>query len=84
MGSEMCIRDSVRKTAKQQGITLTGILQPRDGCLVPKDVRAGVPRRTTSRAGKPMEAVHIDLSCPYEASMGGTVYLIMFVDSTSR
>ena len=47
-------------------------------------MRAGVPRRTTSRAGKPMETAHIDLAGPCEASMGGSVYLIMFVDSASR
>ena len=31
-----------------------------------------------------METVHIDLAGPYEASMGGSIYLIMFVDSASR
>ena len=31
-----------------------------------------------------METVHIDLSGPYEVSMGGSIYLIMFVDSASR
>ena len=35
-------------------------------------------------AGKPMGTVHIDLADPYEASMGGSVYLIMFVESASR
>ena len=74
----------LRETARQHGITLTGVLQPCGGCLEAKVVRAGVPRRTTSRAGKPMETVHIDLVDPYEASMGGSVYLIMFVDSASR
>ena len=47
-------------------------------------MRAGVPRRTTSRAGKPMETVHIDLAGPYEAFVRGSVYLIMFVDIASR
>ena len=36
------------------------------------------------RAGRPMETVHIDLAGPYEASMGGFLRLIMFVDSASR
>ena len=31
-----------------------------------------------------METVYIDLAGPYEAFMGGSVYLIMFVDSASR
>ena len=39
---------------------------------------------TTSPAGRPMETVHIDLVGLYEASMGWSFYLIMFVDSTSR
>lgn len=47
-------------------------------------MRAGVPRRTTSRARRWMETVHIDLVGPYELSYGGSVYLIMFVDSASR
>lgn len=45
---------------------------------------AGVPRRTTSRVETPMETVHIGLSGPCEASIGGPVYVTMFVDSTSR
>ena len=74
----------LRETAQQHGVTLTGVLPPCCGCLEAKEVRAGVPRRTTSRAGKPMETAHADLAGPYEASMGGSVYLIMFVDSASR
>ena len=31
-----------------------------------------------------METVHIDLSGPYEASLGGSVCMIMFLDSASR
>ena len=46
-------------------------------------MRARVPRRTTLRAGKPMETVHIDLAGPYETSVGGSVYLVMIVDSAS-
>ena len=30
------------------------------------------------------ETVHIDLADPYEASMGGSIYLIIIVDSTPR
>ena len=74
----------LRETAQQHGITLTGVLQPCGECLAAKGVRGGVPRRTTSRAGRPMETGHIDLAGPYEASMGGSLYLIMFVDNTSR
>ena len=61
----------LRETAEQQGVTLT--LQPCDGRLEVNGVRAGVPRGMASRAGKPMEAIRIDLSGPYKASMGGSV-----------
>ena len=54
------------------------------GCVEAKGVRAGVPRRTTSRAARPMETAHIDLAGPYEASTGGSIYLIMLVDRASR
>ena len=74
----------LRGTAKRQGVILTGILQLSDVCLEAKGVRAGVPRRTTSRAGKPMETVHIDLCGPNEASMGPSVSLTMLVDIASR
>ena len=74
----------LRKAAKPQDVTLTGTLQPCEGCLEAKGVRAGVLRRTTSRAERPMETVHIDLAGPYEASMGEWIYLIMFVYSASR
>ena len=74
----------LRGTARQHDITLTGVLQQCDGCLETKSVRSGVPRRTISRVGRPMETVHIDLAGSCEASMGGSHYLIIFIDSTSR
>ena len=74
----------LRETAQQHGVTLPGVLQPCSGCLEAIEVRTGVPRRTASRAEKPMETVHVDLAGPYDVSVGGSVHLIMFVDSTSR
>ena len=44
----------LRRTAQQHGITLTGVLQPCGGCLEVNGIRAGTPRRTTSRAERPM------------------------------
>ena len=61
----------LRETALQHVVTWTGLLQPFGGCLKAKGVEAGVPHRTTSRAGKPMETAHIDLAGPYEASVAG-------------
>ena len=74
----------LRATARQHGKFLTGVLQPCAGCVEAKGVRAGVLQRTTSHAARPMETMHIDLAGPYDASMGGSVYLIMFVDSALR
>jgi len=36
------------------------------------------------RAKGPMDLVHIDTSGPYPASLGGSRYVIMFVDNASR
>ena len=47
-------------------------------------MRAGGPRRTTSRATRRLETAHFDLAGLYEASMGGSHYPIMFVESASR
>lgn len=49
-----------------------------------KGVGAGGPRKTISRAGRPMETVHIDLTGPYEVPMGGCLHLIIYADSASR
>ena len=65
-------------------ITLTGVLQPCDGCLEAKGIRAGTRWRMTSRAERPMESAYTYLSGPYEAYLGESVYLIMFVDNASR
>ena len=74
----------LNKTDQQHGVSLTGVLQSCGGCLEANGGRAGVPQRTISRPGKPMETVRIDLPGPYEASVSGSVYLIMFVDSASK
>ena len=52
--------------------------------LEAKGVRAGVPWRTISRVGTPMETAHIDLAGHYGATLGGSVCLITFVDIASR
>ena len=74
----------LRETAEQQGVTLTGVLQPCGRYLEVTGVRTGVPRRTISRAARPLATVHIDLTGPCKPSMGGSVYLIMSVDSSLR
>ena len=49
-----------------------------------KGIRASTPHRTTSRAETPLELVHIDTAGPFPESLGGSRYVVMFVDSASR
>ena len=49
-----------------------------------KGIRAPTPHRTTSRAEAPLDLVHIDTAGPFPESLGGSRYVVMFVDSTSR
>ena len=42
------------------------------------------PHRTTSRAEAPLDLVHIDTAGPFPESLGGSRYVVMFVDSASR
>ena len=49
-----------------------------------KGIRASTPHRTTSRAEAPLDLVHIDTAGPFPESLGGSRYVVMFVDSASR
>ena len=49
-----------------------------------KSIRAPTPHRTTSQAGSPLDLVHIDTAGPFPESLGGSRYVVMFVDSASR
>ena len=49
-----------------------------------KGIRAPTPRRTTSLAAAPLDLVHIDTAGPFPESLGGSRYVVMFVDSASR
>ena len=49
-----------------------------------KGIRAPTPHHTTSRAAAPLDMVHVDTAGPFPESLGGSRYVIMFVDSTSR
>ena len=74
----------LRGKAIHHVLILTGELQRCRACLEAKGVRVGVPRRTTSRAGRSTETVQIDLSGLYEASIGWSDQLIIVVDSAWR
>ena len=53
-------------------------------CSVVTGTRAPTPHRTTSRAADPLDLVHIDTAGPFPESLGGSRYVVMFVDSASR
>ena len=49
-----------------------------------KGIRAPTPHSTTSRAAAPLDLVHIDTAGPFQESLGGSRYVVMFVDSASH
>ena len=49
-----------------------------------KEEPASTVHHTTALAKRPMEFVHIDTAGPFPASLGGSRYVVMFVDSASR
>ena len=53
-------------------------------CSMAKGIRAPTPHRTTSRAVAPLDMVHIDTTRPFPESLGGSRYVVMFVDSAFR
>ena len=71
-------------TARQHGFCLTGQLVPCSACSMAKGNRAPTAHYTTARAKRPMELIHIDTAGPFPASLGGSRYVVMFVDSASR
>ena len=48
-----------------------------------KSIRASTPYRTTSRAAAALNMVHNDTAGPFPESLGGSRYVVMFVDSAS-
>ena len=74
----------LKVTAKQHGIRLTGELVSFSACSRAKGHRAPTPHYATRRATQPLGVVHIDTAGPYPTSLGGSRYVVMFVDSASR
>ena len=54
------------------------------GLFSGKGYRAPTPHHATRRAKQPLGLVHIDTAEPYPTSLGGSRYVVMFVDSASR
>ena len=74
----------LKATAKQHGIRLTGELVSCSACSRAKGHRAPTPHHATRRATQPLGLVHIDTAGPYPTSLGGSRYVVMFVDSALR
>ena len=74
----------LKAIALQHGIQLVEDLAPCSGCSMAKRICASTPHHTTSRAAAPMDMVHIDIAGPFQESLGGSRYVVMFVDSASR
>ena len=74
----------LKATAKQHGIRLAGELVSSSACSRAKVYRAPTPHHATRRATQPLGLVHIDAAGPYRTSLGGSRYVVMFVDSASR
>ena len=79
------VHSSVSKvTTQQHGIQLVGEHVPCFRCSMAKGIRALTAHNTTSRAAAPMNIVHIDTAGPFQESLGGSRYVVIFVDSASR
>ena len=74
----------LKATARQHDIQLVGELAPCSGCSMAKGIRASTPHSTTSRAVALLDMVHIDTAGPFLESLGGSRYVVMFVNSASR
>ena len=74
----------LKATAQQHGTQLVGELAPCSEFSMAKGIRAPTPHRTTCRAAAPLDMVHIDTAGPFLESLGGSRYVVMFVDSASR
>ena len=74
----------LKATVKQYGIRLTEELVSCSSCSRAKRHRAPTPHHATRRATQPLGLVYIDTAGPYTTSLGGSRYVVMFVDSASR
>ena len=74
----------LKATAKQHGIRLTGELVSCSACSRAKEHRAPTLHNATRRATQPLGPVHIDTAGTYPNYVGGSRYVVMFVDRAPR
>ena len=75
----MCIRDRpiLSESARQQGITLTGWMEPCNSCLPARGQRAPVAKRSGGRVARDLaskDVLAIDMCGPFTPSLGGNLY----------
>ena len=77
---------TIRETAKQMGIHVTGTQGYCDGCAEAKAIKSSVPKSVdpSRKSTRPLQRVFIDLAGPYPASTGGSRYCMMVVDDFSN
>ena len=74
---------TLRETAKQLHLKLTGHRQYCSGCGEVKAIRAAVPKTTSFRAARPLERLLRYLTGPFSPSAGGARYCMLLVDDYS-
>jgi hypothetical protein len=74
----------LEKTAKLIGWKLSGELRTCDACAKAKAIAKRVPKTSVIKETKPGERLYVDVSGPYTASLGGSVYWAMAVDGKTR
>ena len=74
----------LQASARQHGFRLIGELVSCSARSMAKGNRMPTAHHTTARAKRSMELVHVDTAGPFPVSLGGSWYVVMFVDSASR
>ena len=75
---------TLRETAKQLHLKLTGHRQCCSGCDEAKAIRAVVPKTTSFRTVRPLERLFGALTGPFSPSAGGERYCMLLVDDYSN
>ena len=71
------------ESARQQGITLNGRMEPCNSCLPARGHRAPVAKRSGGRVERdlaPNDVLAIDMCGPFTPSLGGNLYMFFGVD----
>ena len=74
----------LKGTAQKHGIRQGGELVSGSGCSEVNNIRAATPHHTTAWAQASMELFDVDTTGSDPNILGGSRYVIMFVDSAAR